>query len=409
MAHVKRVERANGYAYEVHWRDHGQKRQMTCKTEPQAEREAMRIEDMLAAGRSTSALTSKKTVAEVFEACMAAGEGHLKPRTLEGQRSIYKNHLAGAFGRRRITGVRATDVEKWVAGLSKKLGHGSVRNAYVVLNKLCKYAIRHDWLTVNPCTGVVLPQDHNAVEEKRQFLTPAQVEALAVAMAERRAHYALVVRMAAYTGLRSGELAGLRIRDVNLFRNTVEVRRTVRRKKGGGWVAASPKSKRSVREVPLLPRLAAELRVYLDAHPNRTNPDAALWPGSRKKFQSSEIDWNIPFDINNLIKSHFRKTVRAGVGDAGISTATRWHDLRHTYASIMAAAPGITIYEVSNWMGHSDINTTQKTYIHLFRTDYTDKMASVGAFLDGAGQGLARDASVTPIFGAVGERGAQLG
>lgn len=401
MAHVKRVERANGgYAYEVHWRDHGQKRQMTCKTEPQAEREAMRIEDMLAAGRSTSALTSKKTVGEVFEACMAAGEGHLKPRTLEGQRSIYKNHIGPAFGRRRITGVRATDVEKWIAALSKKLGHGSVRNAYVVFNKLMKYAIRHDWLVVNPCTGVATPKDHNAVEDKRQFLTPAQVEALAVAMAERREHYALIVRMAAYTGLRSGELAGLRIRDVNLFRNTVEVRRTVRRAKGGGWVASSPKTGKG-RDVPLLPRLAAELRVYLDAHPNRTNPDAALWPGSRKKFQSSEIDWNIPFDINNLIKSHFRKTVRAGVGDAGISTATRWHDLRHTYASIMAAAPGITIYDVSKWMGHSSINTTEKVYVHLFRTDYTDKMSAVGAFLDGAGQGLARDASVTPIFGAV--------
>ncbi|KOV66572.1 hypothetical protein ADL00_17295 [Streptomyces sp. AS58] len=402
MAHVKRVERANGgCAYEVHWRDHGQKRQMTCKTEPQAEREAMRIEDMLAAGRSTSALTSKKTVAEVFEACMAAGEGHLKPRTLEGQRSIYKNHIGPAFGRRRVTGVRATDVEKWIAALSKKLGHGSVRNAYVVLNKLCKYAIRHDWLVVNPCTGVVLPKDHAEVEEKRQFLTPAQVEALAVKMAERREHYALVVRMAAYTGLRSGELAGLRIRDVNLFRNTVEVRRTVRRKKGGGWVASSPKSEQSVRDVPLLPRLAAELRVYLDAHPNRTNPDAALWPGSRKKFQSSEIDWNIPFDINNLIKSHFRKTVRAGVGDAGISTATRWHDLRHTYASIMAAAPGITVYDVCKWMGHSSISTTEKVYVHLFRTDYTDKMSAVDAFLDGAGQALGAGGSVTPIFGAV--------
>ncbi|MXM65530.1 tyrosine-type recombinase/integrase [Streptomyces sp. HUCO-GS316] len=402
MANIQRKKRANGWAYEVRWRDHGKDRQITCKTESAALREKVRIEDLLAAGRSTATLVERRTVAEVFKACMAAGEGHLKPRTLEGQRSIYRNHIGPALGRRRITSLRAQDVEKWVASLSKKLGHGSVRNAYVVLNKLCKYAIRHDWLAVNPCTGVALPQDHNAVEDKRQFLTPAQVEALAVAMSERREHYGLVVRMAAYTGLRSGELAGLRIRDVNLFRNTVEVRRTVRRAKGGGWVAASPKSRRSIREVPLLPRLAAELRAYLEQHPNRLDPDSALWPGSRKKFQSSEIDWNIPFDINNLIKSHFRKTVRAGVGSAGISTATRWHDLRHTYASIMAAAPGITIYEVCNWMGHADISTTQKTYIHLFRTDYTDKMASVGAFLDGAGQGLGHVAPVTALRSAVG-------
>ncbi|MGO4427325.1 hypothetical protein AB4Z54_53630, partial [Streptomyces sp. MCAF7] len=115
MAHIKPVPRAGGkWAYEVRWRDHGKDRQITCKTEPQAEKELVRIEDMLATGRSTSALTSRKTVREVFEACMAAGEGHLKPRTLEGQRSIYNNHIGPQLGRRKITGFRATDVEKWV-------------------------------------------------------------------------------------------------------------------------------------------------------------------------------------------------------------------------------------------------------------------------------------------------------
>ncbi|QKV96719.1 site-specific integrase [Streptomyces sp. NA02950] len=400
MASIKKVARAQGHAYEVHWRDHGQKRQLTCKTEGAALREKVRIEDMLAAGRSTAQLVERRTVREVFEACMTAGEGHLKPRTIEGQRSLYRNHIAEEFGRRRITSLTATDVEKWIASLTRKLGYGSVRNAYVVLNKLCKYAIRHDWLANNPCTNVALPQNHDTVGDDRQFLTPAQVEALAAEMSKRREHYGLIVRMAAYTGLRSGELAALRIRDVNLFRNTIEVRRTMRRAKGGEWVYSSPKSKRSVREVPLLPRLAQELRAYLAEHPNRSDVDAALWPGSRKRFQSSVVDWNTPFDINNLVKSHFRKIVRAGLGSAGISSALRWHDLRHTYASIMAAAPGITIYDVCNWMGHADISTTQKTYIHLFRTDYTDKMSAVGAFLDGAGAALAREASVTPIFGA---------
>ncbi|MGQ4428868.1 hypothetical protein ACN6LL_004512 [Streptomyces violaceoruber] len=183
MAHIKIVERAGGgYAYEVHWRDHGKKRQITRKTLPAAEREQVRIEDELLAGRSTTHRVERRTVAAVFEACMTAGEGNLKPRTLEGQRSNYNNHISRAFGRRRITSLSATDVEKWIAALSKKLGHGSVRNAYVVLNKVCKYAIRHSWLATNPCTGVALPQDHNAVDDKRQFLTPAQVEALAVAL-----------------------------------------------------------------------------------------------------------------------------------------------------------------------------------------------------------------------------------
>ncbi|WP_327698856.1 tyrosine-type recombinase/integrase [Streptomyces sp. NBC_00459] len=403
MASIKQVPRAGGkWAFEVHWRDHGKKRQMTCKTEPQAEKEKLRIEDMLAAGRSTAHRVEKRTVGEVFEACMTAGEATLKPRTLEGQRSLYKNHIASAFGKRKITSLRAEDVEKWIAALSGKLGRGSIRNAYVVLNKLCKYAIRHDWIVLNPCTSVALPVSHDEVQDERQFLAPAQVEALAQEMSKRREHYGLIVRMAAYTGLRSGELAALRIRDVNLFRGTVEVRRTVRRKKGGGWVYASPKSKRSVRDVPLLPRLAAELGAYLEAHPSRTNPDASLWPGTKKTRRDSVLDWHRPFDINNLVKTHFRRVIRGGaLAPAGISAALRWHDLRHSYASIMAAAPGITVYDVSKWMGHSSITTTEKTYIHLFRTDYTDKMSAVDAFLGGAGQSLSGGGSVTPLRGPV--------
>ena len=381
MAHILEVERANGYAYEVHWRDHGKKRQITCKTLPAAEKEVTRIEDMLAAGRSTTQLTSKKSVAEVMEAYITAGEAKLKPRTVEGKRSMAKNHILPALGQRRITSLRAQDVEKWIAQLSKKVSIGTTRNVYNVLSGACKYAIRHDWLVNNPCSGVELPQDNSEIVDERHFLNAIQVEALAQAMAAKEMHFGLLIRMAAWTGLRAGELAALRVGDIDLAAGVVQVRRTVRRAKGGRWAYSSPKSRRSVREVPLEPALAAELREWLAAHPLEHDPGAALWPGSRNTGKGGAVDWNRTFDINNFCKRYFRPGVRAGI--AGVPAALRWHDLRHTYASLLSAA-GVELRWVSNWMGHGSMSVTEKVYVHLFRTDHSSVMARVGAFRQGS-------------------------
>ncbi|MER7731938.1 tyrosine-type recombinase/integrase [Streptomyces erythrochromogenes] len=403
MAHIRKVQRAGGEAYELRWRDHGKDRQLTFTDSRKAEREKVRIEDELAAGRSTGHRVEKRTVAEVVQACIAASEGKLKERTVEGQRSMFKNHISPAFGKRRITSLRAHDIEKFVAALGKKLSHGTVRNVYVLLNKACKYAIRHDWLVVNPCTGVELPTSHEEVQDERQFLTPPQVSALADELSKKQAFYGLVVRMAAFTGLRAGELAALRVKDVDMLHGVVQVRRTVRRRGNGGWTYTTPKSKKSARDVPLPGPLKAELNAWLAEHPERTNPDAALWPGSRNTGKGGAVDWHRTFDINNFCKRYFRPVLRGGaLLSAGITPALRWHDLRHTYASIMAAVPGVDVYDVSRWMGHSSISVTEKVYVHLFRTDYSGKMAAVDAFLGGAGQALSRGGSVTTLRGAVG-------
>ncbi|GGQ10967.1 hypothetical protein GCM10010215_40010 [Streptomyces virginiae] len=403
MAHIREVQRATGTAYELRWTDHGKDRQLTFKTEKAAQREQIRVEDELLRGRSTAYRVDKRTVRAVVEACMAASAPSLKPRSVDGARSVAEKHVYPAFGQRRASGLRAADVEKWITKLSADHKPGTVRNIYNVLNKSMKYALRHDWIANNPCTGVELPKNTSEIVDARCFLTPVQVTALAEELSKVEAHFGLIVRMAAYTGLRAGELAALRIRDINLLHRVVEVRRTVARRTGQGWVFTAPKSKRSARDVPLTRSLAAELRAWIAQHPDKTNPDAALWPGSKNVGpRRGELDWTRQFDIGNLQSGCFRPAVRSGaLAPAGISTATRWHDLRHTYASIMAAA-GRDVRLVSQWLGHSSINTTEKVYVHLFRVDHSDEMDAVEAFLSGAGQALGAGGSVTPIFGAVG-------
>ncbi|MEU0159650.1 tyrosine-type recombinase/integrase [Streptomyces sp. NPDC006261] len=404
MAHIRQVPRANGgVAHEVQWRDHGRKRQKTFKDDRKAERFANRIEDELAAGKNTALHVERRTVGEVFEACMVASEGRLKPRTLGGYRTNYDRHVSKVFGQRRITSIRPHDVEKWVGVLSKTLKPGTVRNIFNLLSKLCKYALRHEWIATNPCFGVELPTDTagaDGVVEPRVFLAPAQVELLAQELAKKTPHYGLIVRMAAYTGLRAGELAALRIRDVNVFRQTVEVRRAMHRRKGQGFVYTTPKSKKSARDVPLTPTLVGELSAWLAAHPDKANPDAPLWPGSRNTGKGGAVDWSRQFDIGTMCKNHFRPARKR---TEGIPDKLRWHDLRHTYASIMAAAR-VDVRLVSQWMGHSSISVTEAVYTHLFVTDYTSVMAQVGAFVAGPGQALGQASAVSPIFGGAAVR-----
>ncbi|MFE2293694.1 tyrosine-type recombinase/integrase [Streptomyces sp. NPDC059452] len=402
MAGIREVARKGGSAWEVRWTDGGRDCQTTCTTFKEAEKEKHRIEDELAQGRSTLWRVEKRTVTQVVEACIAADAARLKARTTEGQRSILKNHITPAFGQRRIGSLRARDIEKWIAKLAKNVAPGTVRTIYNVLNKAAKYAIRHEWLVVNPCTGVALPKDNSEIVEKRHFLTPVQVESLAGLLSQKEEWFGLLIRMAAYTGLRAGEQAALRVRDIDMLHGEVQVRRTVRRGKGGEWKFTAPKSVKSVRNVPLVGFLRAELTEWLAAHPDGHNPDAPLWPGSRNTGQGGEVDWTRTFDINNFCKRYFRPAVRSGV--AGLPTALRWHDLRHTYASIMAAVGGeVTVYDISKWLGHSSISVTEKVYIHLFRQDNTGKMSAIDAFLSGAGQTLGAGASVTALRGAVGD------
>jgi integrase len=296
-----------------------------------------------------------------------------------------------------------------VARLAKKVTPGTVRNIYNLLNKTMKYAIRHEWLVVNPCTGVALPKDNSEIVDDRHFLTPQQVQILADALAQKQEWYGLLIRMAAYSGLRAGELAALRVRDIDMLHGEVQVRRTVRRAKGGEWLFTAPKSVKSVRNVPLPGFLRAELREWLRTHPAGDNPDAPLWPGSRNTGKGGAVDWSRRFDIGNFVKRYMRPLLRSGaLLSAGIPAALRFHDLRHTYASIMAAVGGeVSVYDISKWLGHSSISVTEKVYVHLFRTDNTGKMSAVDAFLGGAGQNLAREASVTPIFGASAQSAAQ--
>lgn len=379
MAHVREVARKpgpkypRGVAYEVMWRDGEKKLQRTFAVKRDAERFALKVENAKDVGDTTRSLAGKApTVAQVIAASMEAARPKLKPRSFDSYERLYANRVLPRFGSRKVNAVTRADVQTWINSLvGEGLAPATVHHCYVALRKAMKHAVWDRQIAHNPCDGVELPKSHQVDEGELAALTYAQVEAVAGELAFHWP-YDLTVRFMAYTGLRAGELAGLRVRDVNLDAGHVCVRQTAQRIKGE-WVLGTPKSRRSSRDVPLLDRrLIGQLRAYKVQHPRSGDPDALFWPG--RTPGSHRVDFDRVWDLATFRRNHFKPALAR----AGLPTI-RVHDLRHTAASLWLAA-GFPPYQVSRWLGHASVVTTDTIYSHLYATDYDQHIMRFEAF-----------------------------
>ena len=264
---------------------------------------------------------------------------------------LLEKRLLPRFGSRRISAIVVEDVEKWIGDMvAEGLAPNSVHNYYVLPNKTLRYALRHRLIPFNPADGVELPKNVRSEGFAPVFLTAKQVEALAA------------------------EIAGLRVRDINLAAGHVEVRQTMKRI-GKEWKVGTPKSARSTRNVPLVQSgLKTELRMLLLAHPNSGDPDALFWPG--RHAHSHALDYSQPVNLGAVLRYYLRPAAER----VSIPPRIRFHDLRHTFASLMLAA-GFKPYEVSRWMEHASVSTTDGIYGHLYPTDYNEQITKFEAFV----------------------------
>lgn len=378
MAHIKTLTRSNGKAaYEVRWRDGGKHQQRTFNVKREAERFALTVENDLAQGASTAPLVkNSKTFREVAEQCLAADKPRLKQKTLEGYEMTLRVHAYPVFGSRRISTIASQDVEKFLAELRAKptpgggvRSEGSVRGSFLHIQKIFSYAVRHRLIPFSPMDALKKPR---LPQNNPNFLTVAEANALAERL-DAFEPYGLIVRFAVWTGLRSGELGALRIRDIDLLHKEVRVERSMTWVKEG-WIYTTPKSERSRRTVPLLnDALMDELTAYLAIHPHRTDPDAGLWPGKIKGHPLATYDR--AYDPKGFYRYSFKPAAR----ELDMPTL-KFHELRHTFASLMVSY-GVSMFELSRLMGHGSITVTDSVYAHMYKKDYSELRSLIATSL----------------------------
>ena len=314
---------------------------------------------------------SKATVGDWAEPWMA-GRVHLKPKTLSSYRSLLLTRVLPRWEKVPLTKIRHSDVVAWVAAMRVELSASRTRQAYHLLSAMLDDAVKDNRLVRNPAAGVDLPR---LPKSERRYLTHQQLADLADACGPHR----LMVLVAGYTGLRWGEMTGLRARRVEPLRGRIEVVEAVT-EVDGRFVFGTPKTHqhRSV----VVPRF---LREDLGRHVAAQEPTDLVF-ASRTGG---------PLRVQNFRRDRFDRAA-AAVGVPGLTP----HELRHTAASL-AIASGASIKGVQSMLGHASAQMTLDRYGHLF----ADELDAVADRLDAAraDQVLTKrcpDASVTPIVRA---------
>jgi integrase len=259
--------------------------------------------------------------------------------------------LRPAFGTRPIGSIDRADIKRWAtekleSGISSK----TIRNWLSVMILVFEEAIDAKALRENPARGVKLPRTQRT---EPQFFTAEQIELLADAMEPTQ--YAFLIRFAAYTGLRPGEIAGLRVRRLDLHAGRVEVCETLI-PVDGKLVAGSTKTYAN-RTVPLPAFLRDQADDYLawlvEDQGRPLEPDDYVF----RAVKGGPLD-----------RQRFReKIMRPALRRADLPEAFRAHDLRHTCASLMISL-GAHPKLVMERLGHSDISITMGVYGHVFES-----------------------------------------
>lgn len=267
-------------------------------------------------------------------------------------------HLEPFFGDKPVRDITAADVERLLAHLAVRgLKVKTVRTYVTTLSTLLTYAVRKGWAKASPMPAVDLPplRDHDAIEPLR-FLRVHEVNDLVAAVPDgpyRQLDRALYIT-AAMTGLRQGELRGLRWEAIDWTAQRVLVARNIVRGK-----QTSPKSRKS-RSVPLAPQVAVELEALRRA---------TQWNGADNPVFAD------PQTGAPVARTPMMQRYRKALAAAGLDVAFRMHDLRHTMGTSLAMA-GVDVVTIQAYLGHSDLATTRR-YMHY--APAADEAARIGA------------------------------
>jgi integrase len=328
--------------WRVRYRDPaGRERAKSFARKGDAERFLQHAEADKLRGQWVDPKRGRMTVGELAERWYATTVT-LKPKTREDYRSLLRNHILPAFGDRAVASLDTLAARSWLAGLvSKGLSPSRAKHAYYVLFAVLEAAIQAGALVRNPAAGVRVPRSHS---REMHFLSAAEVEQLAEAIVPP---YGVLVRFAAYTGLRAGEIAALRVKRLDLLRGTVRVVESV--SEVGGRLITGPTKTHAERTVSLPQFLRDELAAYLASRPR--DRDAFVFTSPKGG----------PLRHHNFYKRLFCPAlVRAGLPEQ-----IRFHDLRHTCASLLIAQ-GAHPKAIQAHLGHSSIQVTMDRYGHLF-------------------------------------------
>lgn len=252
----------------------------------------------------------------------------------------------------------------------KPLSQKYLHHQYGALRNIFGYAERNNFIVKNPMKDVEAPR---LKKEKVDALTPEQAKIFFEKTGECPIDLQSILYLLITTGLRRGELVGLKWKDIDVSAGVLHVDKSVSYTHGSGVVVSTPKTPSSIRDVPLMPSTVDVLLRYLDdvkrKHQSTIIKDAFLFHRSDDLFR--------PIDPNAITRRVKRFMKNNGLPDLSP------HDLRHSCATLLLSQ-GADVKSVQQILGHSDASTTLNFYV---KADINQMRAATDKMADAFGLG----------------------
>lgn len=315
------------------------------------------------------------TVADYLKHWLTAyAEPNTAPRTYARYEEIVRVHLVPALGRYVLSRLRPAQIQSYYAAALKAgradgrggLSAQTVVHHHRVFREALQQAVRWQILARNPADAVTPPRP---VRREMRFLNPKDIGRLLDACEDDDLRTLIFVALA--TGLREGELLALRWSDLDLKAGHLQVMRTIHYLGKEGLTFGEPKTRRSRRRVSLSKETTRVLTLHRTRQLERRLLLGSAYAEGDLVFASETGAPVRPYTI----APRFGRVVRAARLEH-----MRFHDLRHTSASLLLAA-GIHPKVVSERLGHSTVNLTLDTYSHVLPGLQEQAAQSMDAYL----------------------------
>ncbi len=327
-----------GDSYCLKYRDPAKKQRWeSFKTRKQAERRKIEVEHQLQTQEYVDPRDRKRTVGETWQSFEQTHWGSLRLTTQAFYSSTWRVHIADRWEHVPLRSIGTEQVEAWQAELlTAGTGRRTVQSCVSLLGQLFRHALRYRWV------------DHNPVQVAHKTKAKTHVRAwtpdeLAAILGKASTDEALLLRVAASTGLRFGELAGLRWSDVSLEAARITVAQQFTK---GAF--SEPKTKNARRMIPIASEIAKELRLW-----------KLRCPRSEQGLVFPSPDGS-PLDSSNFHHRVWRPLLKR----SGVPHGT-FHALRHSFASALInsnQSPKV----VQTLLGHHSAAFTMDQYSDLW-------------------------------------------
>jgi len=284
-------------------------------------------------------------------------EGHrtrVRASTAAAYETLLRNHIYPSIGRLPLSRLEVHHHESMYAlKIEEGLAPATVRQIHAIVRKALDRAAV---VGTVPRNVGALAKPPRVPKHEIQPLTAAQASALLAAAAGDRLEALYVLSLT--TGMRIGEVLGLRWADVELDGHHLQVRHTLRHhRSGGGWTLGEPKSARSRRRIRLSSVAILALRVHRARQAEERLALGPAWEAHDFVFANRK---GTPIRANNLRRRSFAQLLEA----SGLPASTRLHDLRHTAATLLLLQ-NVHVKVVSELLGHASTSFTMDRYAHV--------------------------------------------